>query len=67
MSKAMEATSTRFYTVSKKIKKSEEIILLASVMLDPRDQIRENANNLSNASSVLSPKLSMSILGAKVS
>ena len=36
-------------------------------MLDPKDQIRENANNLSNASSVLSPKLSMSILGAKVS
>ena len=39
----------------------------ASVMDDPKDQIREKANNLSRASNAFSPKASMSILGAKVS
>ena len=33
----------------------------------PNDQIKENANSLSKASRVFSPKLSMSIFGANVS
>ena len=40
---------------------------MASVSEAPKDQIKEKANNLSSASRAFSPKVSMSMRGAKVS